>query len=162
MRLSTFRLSSLLDIFGQSVGEFKASANCDNANSKSRGPTIWCKLVTLFVCIACLPATVVMAQAQDSESIPRRLLEDMARQQYSVLCASPEFAQCMGFSSAECTDLAQAAIEQCLLPLPAEIAPHELDNEALESCPQKVFADAGFSEQMAGECFDEAIGGEGS
>lgn len=160
MRLNISMLSSLIDIFGRSISNVKTSAIGDNATSKPRSPTMWRKLMTLFVCIACLPATV--AVAQDSENIPRRLLEDMARQQYSVLCASPKFAQCMGFSSAECTDLAQAAIEQCLLPLPAEIAPHELDNEALESCPQKVFADAGFNEQMAGECFDEAIGGEGS
>jgi len=120
----------------------------------------WCKLVTLLGCFACVPPTVAMAQ--EGEKVQRKLLEDMARQQYSVLCASPEFAQCMGFSRSLCADLADKAISQCLLPLPVEISLQELENDVLESCPQKVFADAGFSEQMAGECFDQAIGGEGS
>ena len=120
----------------------------------------WCKLVTLSVCFACMPLTV--AVAQEGEKIQRKLLEDMARQQYSVLCASPEFAQCMGFSLTQCADLADKAISQCLLSLPEEISLKELENDALESCPQQVFADAGFSEQMAGACFDKSIGGEGS
>ncbi len=102
-----------------------------------------------------LPAAPVVAQS--SEMISRVLLENMARGQYSVLCQSEVFTQCMGFTGAMCTDLSEAAIKQCLLPLPAEISPEELDNDALESCPMQVFADAGFTEEKAEVCFDEAM-----
>jgi len=97
------------------------------------------------------------AHAQSDEKIPRVLLENMARSQYAVLCASPEFTQCMGFVGNACQDLSEEAIKQCLLPLPEEINPLELDNAAIESCPKQVFADAGFTEEKAGLCFDEAM-----
>ncbi len=101
--------------------------------------------------------SIVPTFAQSSELIPRALLEDMARQQYSVLCESEVFVQCMGFVESACTDLSESAIKQCLLPLPDEISPENLDNDALESCPKQVFADAGFTEEKAGLCFDEAM-----
>ncbi|MFK7995912.1 MAG: hypothetical protein AB8B87_17380 [Granulosicoccus sp.] len=100
---------------------------------------------------------VVPALAQSSEKVPRVLLENMARGQYAVLCDSSVFTGCMGFSGTECLDLSEIAIEQCLLPLPEAISPDELDNAAIESCPKKVFEDAGFSEEKAGMCFDKAM-----
>lgn len=98
--------------------------------------------------------------AQTQEMIPRALLVDMARNQFSVLCQSDAFASCMGFSSQACLNLSETAIKQCLLPLPKEISPRELENSALESCPMGVFADAGYTEEMAGPCFDEAMEAE--
>lgn len=102
-------------------------------------------------------APVAPSLAQSSEMIQRALLEGIARNQYSVLCQSEAFTQCMGFSGSACTDLSEAAIKQCLLPLPNEISPDKLDNDALESCPKQVFADAGFTEEKAGLCFDKAM-----
>jgi len=97
------------------------------------------------------------AAAQSDEIIPRALLEEMARNQFSILCQSEAFASCMGFTSESCQALSEQAIEQCLLPLPEEISLDKLENDALESCPKDVFADAGFSEEKAGICFDKAM-----
>ncbi len=96
--------------------------------------------------------------AQSQDMIPRGMLVDMARNQFSVLCQSEKFASCMGFTTQACLDLSESAISQCLLPLPEEISPDELENSALESCPKSVFAEAGFSEEKAGPCFDHAMG----
>jgi hypothetical protein len=63
----------------------------------------------------------------------------------------------MGFSSQQCIDLSEKAVSQCLLPLPEKISADELSNGTLESCPQQIFEDAGFSEDKAGVCFDKAI-----
>ena len=95
--------------------------------------------------------------AQSDEMIRRALLVDMARNQFSILCQSEAFASCMGFTSESCMSLSEQAITQCLLPLPKEISPENLENSALESCPKGVFADAGFSEEKAGVCFDKAM-----
>ena len=110
-----------------------------------------------------LSVTLVSSvSGQSSEMIPRVLLVDMARSQYAVLCGSDVFKQCMGFTDSVCSDLSALAIKQCLLPLPEEISPIELDNSAIESCPKQVFEDAGYSEEKAGLCFDEAMLAEGS
>ena len=63
----------------------------------------------------------------------------------------------MGFTAKACLDLAESAIDQCLMPLPKEINPEELDNVALESCPKEIYAEAGYSEEQAGLCFDKAM-----
>lgn len=99
--------------------------------------------------------------ALSQETIPRALLVDIARRQYSVMCQSEIFTQCLGFSSQACIDLSEKAISQCLLLLPSEIGLNELENDALESCPQGVFAEAGFSEEKAGICIDKAMQAEG-
>jgi hypothetical protein len=95
--------------------------------------------------------------AQSSEMIRRALLVDMARNQFSTLCESEAFASCMGFTFESCMTLSETAITQCLLPLPKEISLELLENSALESCPKGVYADAGFSEEKAGICFDKAM-----
>lgn len=97
------------------------------------------------------------APAQSQEAIARTLLVNMAKSQYTVLCQSAAFTQCMGFSSARCTELAETAIEQCLMDLPEQVNLAELNNDALEACPRQIFADAGFSEKQAAQCFDKAI-----
>ena len=66
----------------------------------------------------------------------------------------------MGFTAQACMDLSEQAIKQCLLPLPEEISAEKLDNSALESCPKTVFSEAGYSEEKAGICFDEAMKAE--
>ncbi|MFT4725990.1 MAG: hypothetical protein ACI9UN_000485 [Granulosicoccus sp.] len=94
---------------------------------------------------------------QSDEMIPRALLVDMARNQFSILCNSEAFASCMGFTTELCMALSEQAISQCLLPLPKEISPEKLENSALESCPKGVYAGAGFSEEKADVCFDRAM-----
>ncbi len=112
----------------------------------------------LLLLLALLLSTMLSPVfSQSREMIPRALLEDMARSQYDVLCASEAFTACMGFSAPVCKDISAQAIDQCLSPLPKEIDPLTLDNSALESCPKQVFADAGFSEEKAEQCFDEAV-----
>jgi len=95
--------------------------------------------------------------AQSDDTISRQVLIDMAQSQYQTLCASETFARCMGFTGTQCTDLADSAIKQCLSPLPESILTEELDNEVVEACPAQVFADAGFTEDKAALCFDEAM-----
>ena len=108
---------------------------------------------------ASLLGTVLLSgsMVQSEEMIPRALLVDMARNQFSILCQSEAFASCMGFTSESCLSISEQAITQCLLPLPEGIELENLDNSALESCPKDVFADAGYSEEKAGVCFDEAM-----
>lgn len=110
-----------------------------------------------FVAILVLVSPVAV---KSKDTVPRDILENMARSQYDVLCGSEVFVACMGFSEMACQDLANTAIEQCLLPLPEEINPEQLDNGAIESCPRLVFEDAGFSDEKAARCFDEAIKAE--
>ena len=95
--------------------------------------------------------------AQSQEMLARELLVDMARNQFSVLCQSEVFASCMGFTTKSCLELSESASDQCLMTLPKEINPEELDNAALESCPQEIYAEAGYSEEQAGLCFDKAM-----
>ncbi len=110
----------------------------------------------VFLAVASV-VVITASPVRSGEIIPRAILIDMARGQYDVLCQSEVFAGCMGFSQSECKRLSDSAIQQCLLPLPEEIDPDKLDNAALESCPKDVFADAGYSEEKAGMCFDEAM-----
>lgn len=95
--------------------------------------------------------------AQSQEMLARELLVDMARSQFTVLCESEVFASCMGFTAKTCLVLSETAIDKCLMPLPKEIDPADLDNAALESCPKEVYAEAGFAEEQAGLCFDKAM-----
>ncbi len=95
--------------------------------------------------------------AQTDERIPRGFLVNMAQNQFDVLCNSEAFASCMGFTSKECLILADEAVKQCLLPLPEMIHPDDLNNSSIESCPQTIFADAGYSDDKAGMCFDQVV-----
>ena len=100
---------------------------------------------------------ITASPVRSSELIPRAALVEMASGQFNVLCNSEAFTSCMGFSQSECKRLSDSAIQQCLLPLPEQIDPTKLDNASLESCPKDVFAEAGYSEEKAGMCFDEAL-----
>lgn len=127
-------------------------------NTKTKTIAIGAGLLMLLTLL--LSAVLSPVFSQSREMIPRALLEDMARSQYDVLCASEAFTACMGFTASACNDISAQAIDECLSPLPKEIDPLTLDNSALESCPKMVFADAGFSEEKAELCFDEAVAGQ--
>jgi hypothetical protein len=107
--------------------------------------------------IAALTLAQPMAGFAQDQNIPKNALIQMVRDNASFLCKTPTFTQCMGFSQQRCDELTDVAIDTCLRPLPDSINPAELKNESLEDCPQKVYADAGFSEDKAKMCFDEAV-----
>ena len=109
--------------------------------------------IFLLSLLACSGSLTQMSLAQSQEMLARELLVDMARSQFSVLCQSQEFASCMGFTTQACLNLSENAIKQCLLPLPEQINPAQLDNAALEACPKEIYANAGFSEEKAGHVF---------
>lgn len=111
-------------------------------------------VVLALVSGAALLAGVVRAQGG---LIPREAIVDLTRAQSRVICTSEPFLSCMGFEADECLALSEASIEQCLMTLPAEIDPMQLENETLESCPQLVYADAGYTEEKAAGCFEDAI-----
>ncbi|MBX2882951.1 MAG: hypothetical protein KTR32_23570 [Granulosicoccus sp.] len=100
---------------------------------------------------------VSMKDSVSNDMIPRSLLIDMIRSQYSAMCVSDSFASCMGFSQDQCIELSESAVTKCLMPLPEMIHPDKLKNRVLEACPQQVFENAGFSEKKAVECFDKAM-----
>lgn len=97
----------------------------------------------------------VSLTAQDA--IPKFLLIQLTRDQSATMCASDTFTQCMGFAPEICLKLAESAVETCLGPLPDEIDPQTLENSSLEMCPQKVYRDAGYTEEKAKVCFDLAM-----
>ena len=108
------------------------------------------------------PAGTATAQepstgAPPNVTLPRAALVDMTRAQSRVICSSEPFLGCMGFDARECLALSESAIERCLMALPAEIDPTELDHATLEACPRKIYADAGYREAEARVCFEEAI-----
>ena len=110
-------------------------------------------LITLgLIALLSLPATVFA-----EEPIPKFLLVKLTRDQSSAICSSQAFTQCMGFDQKQCMMVSEKAIETCLGPLPDKIDPTKLQNGTLEACPQKVYQDAGYSEDKAKECFDKAM-----
>jgi len=117
------------------------------------------KAMALSVFASMAMAAPLVASAQTAEDgIPKFLLMKMAADNASVLCQSEGFTQCMGFSFERCHELKDEAIETCLGPLPDTINPTELQNDSLEACPRKVYADAGFPEEKAEMCFQKVAG----
>lgn len=115
---------------------------------------------------ACVAACVLFAGSvsislAQEPSVSRILLIKLSREQSAVLCGSSVFTECMGFTKSECTEISEQAVQQCLMPLPETINLTELDNEAIEACPKKVFDDAGYKEDKALECLENAMGKEG-
>ena len=89
--------------------------------------------------------------------IPREALVDMVRAQSGLLCSSEIFLGCMEFDGTTCRSLSEAAIDLCLMTLPAEIDPNALDNASLEACPRSVYEEAGYREDAAGACLESAL-----
>jgi len=95
----------------------------------------------------------VLAETEDT--ISKLLLMGMIRDNTSVLCESEQFTQCMGFTADSCIDLLEQSIKICIDPLPDSIKLTELENSSLEACPQKVYSDAGFTEEKAEMCLSQ-------
>jgi len=109
---------------------------------------------SLMVMVVCAVSSPLMAQ---DTSLSRYLLIQMSRDQSSVLCGSKKFTQCMVFSEAQCLELSEKAIKKCLEPLPERIDPAQLQNEAIEACPRRVYDDAGFTDEKAKMCLEKAM-----
>ncbi len=127
--------------------------------SDSIQPGRW-KLIQISVLALAVAATGVggWAVAQDNDKLSKFLLMKLSREQSQVLCTSPSFTSCMGFSEQVCFEVSEKALEQCIVPLPDTILLEELTSDVLEACPQKVYADAGYSEEKAAACLQEASG----
>lgn len=109
-----------------------------------------------------LIATISLPVSVNAEEpIPKFLLVKLTRDQSTAICASEVFTQCMGFDLKQCLTVAERAILTCLGPLPDQIEPSKLSNGTLEACPQKVYAEAGYSEEKAEGCFDKAMAAVG-
>ena len=96
------------------------------------------------------------APGQAQDKLSKFLLIKLSREQSQVLCTSPSFTSCMGFSEQVCFEVSEKALEQCIVPLPDTIFLQDLSNDVLEACPQKVYADAGYSEEKAAACLQKA------
>lgn len=114
----------------------------------------------LPVAVAAIVATGAVSssgQVYSQDKVSKFLLIKLSRDQSKVLCTSEEFTSCMGFTEQACNEISESALQQCILPLPDTIDLAELDNDVLEACPQKVYADAGFSDEKAVMCLQKAI-----
>ncbi len=96
-----------------------------------------------------------VAVAEDKLS--KFLLIKLSREQSQVLCTTEAFTSCMDFTKEVCLDLSEKALQQCIVPLPDTISLSDLENETLESCPQKVYLEAGYSEDKAVQCVNEIL-----
>ncbi len=110
-----------------------------------------------ILAVAMAVSLVMPVTASAKDTISKLLLIKMARETSGTLCQSEIFTQCMGLTVARCDELNEAAITTCLEPLPDSINPGELQNSTLEACPQKIYSDAGFTEEKANVCFDKAM-----
>lgn len=107
-------------------------------------------LLAVFIC------TCVQAQEQ-TDKLSKLVLMKLSRDQSMALCESQAFTQCMGFDQQQCLTLSEKALQKCLGPLPDTIKLSDLQNETLEACPQSVYTDAGYAEEKAQQCLQEAL-----
>ena len=114
------------------------------------------RVLGLALCMLSVVILPGVVSSQD-QSVSRTLLIKLSRDQNQTLCGSERFTQCMGFTEDACLALGEESIKQCLAPLPERIALDQLHNDVIEECPKNVFAVAGFTEEKAGMCFDEAL-----
>lgn len=125
---------------------------------KSRMKTVTMKTVlTLAIPVLLASSLLPGSVSSQDETVPRVLLIQGARDQSKVLCSSELFTQCMGFNEAQCLELSEQSIEQCLMPLPEQIDLGVLQNETLENCPKKVYDDAGYTDEKALMCLEKAM-----
>ena len=107
--------------------------------------------------IAALVAGTISTAAYAEDKLSKFLLIKLSREQSAVLCTSEVFTQCMAFTTEQCLDLSEKAVEECLAPLPDTINLEELQNDVLEACPKEVYDKAGYSEDKALQCLQEAM-----
>lgn len=108
-----------------------------------------------WIAVTCAVAAI-STPLSAQELLARELLVQMSRDQGSMLCSLKSFTDCMAFTKKQCLDLSEQAIKQCLMPLPEKIIPSELENDSIEACPKKVYEDAGYSDEKAKACLQEA------
>ena len=113
--------------------------------------------------LSCVLAVVVAATgvagwaiAQDSGKISKFLMIKLSREASQVLCQSEEFTACMGFTEQACIALSEKALQQCIMPLPDTVYLRDLNSDVLEACPQQVYEEAGYSNEKAAACVQEA------
>lgn len=111
----------------------------------------------LAVTIAALVCGTLSTAAYSEDKLSKFLLIKISREQSTVLCASTVFTQCMEFTEAQCLELSEKALQECLAPLPDTINLAELENDVLEACPKDVYAEAGYSDEKAQQCLQEAM-----
>lgn len=112
-----------------------------------------------YIALACAmttAATVVSTPLSAQDLLAREVLVQMSRSQSTMLCGLKPFTECMAFTEKECLALSEQAVKQCLMPLPEKIKLSELENDSIESCPKKVYEDAGYSDEKAKACLQEA------
>lgn len=91
-----------------------------------------------------------------ADEISKFVLIKLSRDQAHTICKEEVYTQCMGFTEQSCIALADKAIDQCLGSLPDQIKLETLQNSQLEACPHAVYKEAGYEEEKAKMCFDEA------
>ena len=109
--------------------------------------------MTLFVAAGVIGS----GPAHSEDKLSKYLLIKLSREQSAVLCQSEVFTQCMAFTETQCFELSEKALEACMGPLPDTINLAELQNETLEECPKAVYEEAGFAEEKAQQCLQEAL-----
>ncbi len=114
-------------------------------------------VLKLSVLLAVVLSAVSVQLFAQNDSLDKFLLIKLSREKSQVLCQSEVFTQCMGMKPQQCTDLSEKAIEQCLGPLPETINLKDLQNATLESCPKEVYEEAGFTDEKAQACLQEAM-----
>lgn len=93
---------------------------------------------------------------QGEDKLSKFLLIKLSREQSQVLCQSEVFTACMGFTEQACLELSEEALQQCIVPLPDTINLQDLNSEVLEACPQEVYEEAGYRNEKATACLEEA------
>lgn len=119
-----------------------------------------CVLVPTIATVALSSAVVstsMLSVAHSQEKLSKSLLLEISREQSAVLCESTVFTQCMAFTQEQCLALSEKALQECLMPLPDTIKLSDLQNDSIEICPKKVYDDAGFSDEKAQQCLQEAL-----
>lgn len=93
---------------------------------------------------------------QETDKISKFLIMKLSREQSQVLCQSEVFTSCMDFSEQACLELSEKALQQCIVPLPETIQLQDLNSDVLELCPQQVYDEAGYSNDKAAACLEQA------
>ncbi len=114
-------------------------------------------LATAAVALVVLCVSSFTQAQENPDKLSKLVLMKLSRDQSMALCQSDVFTQCMGFDQQQCLALSEQALQKCLGPLPDTIKLADLQNETLEACPQTVYSDAGYSEEKAQSCLEDAL-----
>lgn len=115
------------------------------------------QMIVSGVIAATLISLPLLSLTHAQEKLSKTLLLELSRGQSTVLCKSEIFTRCMGFTQKQCLQLSEKALQECLGPLPDTINLADLQNDAIEACPKQVYAEAGFSDEKAQQCLQQAM-----